>query len=290
MIKHHIPDEFTPVPYRRFAVGVHCEREIYGGVPNKEDLLKSWYSTKTGEREDVISTGIDKENPEAGTVEEVATELDLDETVSQAINVFRRDKEGKYFQDALYLASHQLKAMCKQSASLLKITTNKRGSKQTLAEGMTLHGKVTVPGRTKVFDDKPAEAAARLTNEKVFFQQDRAQKTPVIIEATGTQEFTGHISGPQGTRSIIKMCEYVMPCYLQFEIHLLDVRMGDHANAKDITPQNLYEICSHAQKVGVGSNRSFDSGQFTLVHFEEITDDTPTPVYKAQRSDESEQK
>ena len=280
MIKHYIPNEFNAVPYRRFAVGLHCEREIYGGLPNKGDLLKSWYSTKTGEREDVVNNGIEKENPEAGTVEEVASELDIDETVTESINVFRRDKEGKYFPNGLYLAAHQPKAMLKQSASLLKITTNKRGSKQTLAEGMTLHGKITIDFDTETSEDF-------LTSEKVFFQQVDKDHLEVIYDATGIQEFTGHISGPQGNRSIIKQCEFVMPCYLQFEIHLLDVRMGDHANAKDITPQNLYEICSHAQKVGVGSNRSFDSGQFTLVHFEEITDNKPTPVYKALPSDES---
>ena len=274
--REHIPEEFKPVPYRRFAVGLHFTREIYGGIPNKPELLRSWYATKIGEAEDVAEHGQATDQPPnqgAGTVEEVESELDLDETVDQAINVFRRDKEGAFFPNALYLKNHMLKAMIKQSASLQKLTTAKRGSKQTLAEALTLFGKVTL--------NEDGEMVEYLTNEKVFMQ-------PLRFDADGVEEFTGHISGPQGTRSIIKNSEFVKGCVVQFEYQVLDVRLGDHANAKDLTPQNLYEIIEHGQWVGIGSNRSFDSGQFKVIQFEEITDAAPTPLYVPEVQEEVE--
>ena len=275
IFREHIPDQFKEVPYRRFAVGLRFDRQIYGGIPNKPELLRSWYATKLDEAEDVAQHGQAPDQlptQEAGTIEEVASELDLDETVDQAINVFRRDKEGAFFPNALYLKNHMAKAMIKQSASLLKLTTSKRGSKQTLAEALTLFGKVTL--------SEDGEMCEYLTNEKVFMQ-------PLRFDADGVEEFTGHISGPQGTRSIIKNSEFVKGCVVQFEFQVLDVRLGDHANAKDLTPQNLYEVISHGQWVGIGSNRSFDSGQFTVIQFEEITDNETTPVFVPQQVQEA---
>ena len=267
IFKTGIPEDLAGASYRRFAVGLRFEREIYGGIPNRDDLLKGWYSTKIDERKDVLAKGQATDQPQsdaAGTVEEIVTELDLDEEVDQAINVFRRDKDGAFFENAIYIKNHQVKAMIKQSASLLKLTTSKRGSKQTLAEGMAVFGKVTL--------NENGEMKEYLTNEKIFPQTLR-------YEPDGHQEFTGHISGPQGTRSIIKMSEFVKGCVLQFELQVLKARMGDHANAKDLTPKNMFEILSHGQYVGIGSNRSFDSGQFEVMHFEEITDNPPTPLY-----------
>ena len=259
MYKRHIPEEFKKVLYRRFEIGLQFDKEVYGSVPNQEELVRKWYETKKKSEESkniaVKGQAPDQpENPNAGTADELLGELDLDETYEYSVDIFRRDVDGEFFPGALYLKNHQIKAMLKQSASLLKLTVEKRGSKQTLSEGMSVYGRVTL--------DDGREC---LTNEKVFFQ-------PIRTKADGQQETAGHISGPQGMRNILKRVEFVKMCHLQFELHLLDIRMGDHSNSKNLTPQDLYDICYHGQYVGLGSNRSFDSGLFELIYFKEITE------------------
>ena len=240
MIKHHIPEEFEAIKYRRFAVGIHFPGRVYGGLPNDEDLVRKWYEAK--------QPGQDPD--------ETTSELDINEEMSKMRSVFRRDMEGKYFDKHLYLAAHQAKAMIKQCASLLKITTLKRGSKQSLSEGMRVRGRVTLTEDNK--------AVEYLTGDKIFFQ-------PTLTKPTGLETITGHVTGPQGPRSIIKICEYVENSYIQFELSLLPMRMGDRSNSRDITPQDVYEMIFQGQTTGLGSNRSMDSGQFEVVQFEEIT-------------------
>lgn len=261
-----VPKGFKSLKYRRFFIQFKSKRRIYGGIPNREDLLEAWYETKLEEKAEAEADP-NVTSDEAGTVDEVKGELDLETEVSKSANVFRRDKEGIFFQDGLYLAIHQMKAACKQAASLLKITTNKRGSKQTFAEGMTLASAVTI-------DDK-----RYLTDDKLFFQQLRD-------EPDGMETFAGHVSGPQGNRSIIKMHEYIDPgAILEFEVQLLDVRMNDHAASKEVSANDLFNICEHIQFAGVGSNRSFDSGQLVFMKFEEITDKEPTPIWLPPETD-----
>ena len=74
--------------------------------------------------------------PEAedDTEEFVGKDLELDEEKERSMTGFKKDERG------IFIGGYQIKAMLAESASLQEITVKKRGSKNTLREGLVVLG------------------------------------------------------------------------------------------------------------------------------------------------------
>ena len=232
--------------YRKFEVEIKLRDKIYGGLPKSKELIEAYVKSK-----------FDSDDTEL-----TETDLDLDEETEKLVNGFRADDNG------LYYGSYQMKAALKQAASLLKITVQKRGSKQTFGEGLFIKGvrrpdEKAFVDETEFTEDATAEGISKLTGEKIYFY-------PLRKKPDGIEEFTGNVSTPMGNRSILKALEYVEKATLKFEVWVLNVRMGADGRSKDITADDI-EICLElAREGGIGSNRSYEQGKFDIISFKEI--------------------
>ena len=210
--------------FRKFNVKLQFRNRIYGGLPKSKELVKNYVEAKFGSEDASI----------------VETDLDLEEEEEKVRTGFKRCPA----RDALYIGDYAVKAMMKQCISLLKLTVQLRGSKQTLREGTAVKGLV----------------GDKLTEEKVFFQPFRPKED-------GIEDFAGHVQTMQGMRSILKSAEYLIKPTLEFQIWCLGVRME---GTKDVNPDHLQDILELGQEVGLGSQRSFEKGKFDVVEFSEI--------------------
>ena len=217
--------------YNVFELELQFRDRIFGGLPTSEDQLMSYIKQLTK-----------PEEPTAEDVENLGKDLDLDNEEDKAVLGFRRDEKG------LYLGSYQLKAMLAQSASLLEITTKKRGSKQTLREAMSAVG----------LDDE-----GTATGDKIYF-------LPMRKEADGEQVHTGNVSGPQGNRSIVKVMEYVEKPRVKFQLRLLMNRMDEASSSKKFSTIDLKKSLAVGRESGLGSHRRFEAGKFDVLNFKQL--------------------
>ena len=253
--------------YHKFHVALRFRDRMYAGLPANKNILKAYVKAK-----------FDSENTDA-----TESDLDLEEKLEENTNKFRRDKDDDSSTGLIYMHAYQVNAMISQNASLLEYTTTKRGSKQTFAEGMCIHGRFPAEqgddfGETgKVGKDTDDDAirfhknrhnidADTLTGPKVFFN-------PARVKADGIEDFVGTVTGVGGKRSILKANEYVKHATVHLEIWILANRMTLAKNSKKITPDDLKRCIYHGQQVGLGSNRKMYGGQFDIMEIEDLGED-----------------
>jgi hypothetical protein len=136
----------------------------------------------------------------------------------------------KHDAEGYYIGDYIVKAHLKQAASLLRITQKKRGSKDTVKEATFI---------------KP---------EKLYLGK----------EIGGVDQFCGNVRTPQGDRSILKASQYFERPEIEFEVWLLAVRT-DKFDAADL------RICfEFGQELGIGSNRTYETGKYDLVSFVDL--------------------
>lgn len=185
------------------------------------------------------------------TLMETDVDLDMEEETEKITNVFRCDDRG------IYIGSYQVKAAIKQYASLCRFTVKKRGTKQTVKESLFVKGRI----------------GDEFTGEKIYFQE-------LATKADGTDDIAGQVSTPQGQRSILKASEFMLRRTLQFEVWILDVRVGTTAASKDLTADDLRFCLEFGQECGIGSNRTYESGKYNLLVYEQFE---PVPKTKKKK-------
>lgn len=195
--------------YGEFEVKLKFRERVYGGIPKTEKMIENYVSSKFG-----------VENVDLA--EELKKEVDLVEETEKVSCGFRRDN-GRPF-----LGDYQLKALLKQSATRLRLTTKKKGSKQDLTDGL-------------------------FVNRKLFFTKDGEP----VMDVDGSEEFCGHVQTRKGKRSILKQSEYIEGGELAFTIRVIK---GGLVSAK-----NIKDLLLLGQEIGLGSNRSFESGKYDLL-------------------------
>ena len=212
--------------YKMLEVEIKVRDKIFGGLPKSQSTVESYVKAKF-DSDDTSPTD---------------TDLDLNEEIEKYTVGFRCDDFG------IYIGSYQVKAMLKQTASLLDLTIKKRGSKQTLSEGTVIRG---------------IDGENNLTGDKVYL-------LPIALEPTGIETLTGHVSTPQGKRDIMRNAEFVSEPTLKFQLWLLQNRIGDDNRSKKLTVSDVKLILAHGCEVGLGSMRSYAAGKFDVVKFEEL--------------------
>lgn len=198
--------------YKTFDVKIKFRDRVYGGIPKTKEMIDNYVSGKFG----VVAGDL---------AEKLKEEVDLIEETEKLTTGFKCD-EGKP-----YLCDYQVKAMLKQAANRLKITTKKRGSKQDITDGLFL-------------------------NQKIFFKNGEG----FFSQPLPTEEFAGHVSTPQGKRSILKQSEYVEQAECEFTVRVI--------NTAVFSDENLKDCFLLGQEIGFGSNRSFEKGKYDVVSFE----------------------
>ena len=213
--------------YNVYQIELKMHDRLIGSLPLNTEALESYIKAK-------FPDGADD------TEAFIGEDLELDEEKERSMTGFKRDERG------IYIGGYQIKAMLSQSASLQELTTKKRGSKNTLREGMVVVG----------LDDEDT-----YTGSKLYV-------LPYKQEADGISSRTGHVSGPSGSRSIVSVSEYVVDATLKFELRLLSNRMIEKRDGKKFSPHDLKLCLAHGRHLGLGGERKYQTGCFEVVKFE----------------------
>lgn len=236
--------------YRKFNVTLQFRNKLYGGLPKSKELVENYIKAKFGP--EVVQ---DEE-----TVPYITRDLELTEETEKVTTGFKKDEIG------IYLGSYIIKAALKEYASVLKLTTKKvsAGVKQTTQHGMFVKG--LLPVVDSVIPDATlptglAELPLELTGENIYAQ-------PLRKEPDGMDDFAGRVNTPQGARSILKSSEFLFQPTFQFQLWLLEVRMGN--TEKSFTQDDVRMMFELGQEAGIGSNRTFESGKYDVEGMEEV--------------------
>jgi hypothetical protein len=209
--------------YDIYRVVITFTERLYGGTPKNPEMIKDWVKARTG---------YDDAQTEVQTAE--ALDLIVEETATKGWTGFQGDELG------LFISTNNVKAMLKQSASMLAITVKQRGSKQILAEGMEVKG-LHPKGR----------------NSRLYL----GGKT----QPDGFEERPIHVMTPQGKRASIKRIDYVEDLSLEFEIWVLQTAAQE---SRHIGEEDIVRILTFSQENGVGGDRSQGAGKFRVTGFD----------------------
>lgn len=251
-ISKGLEKEFYTVYRIRFA----AVESLFGGLPLDDQSLRGyiWGAYKELEEETKLELyEMLKRDLQIGKDRFPRGELkiaDNDEDVKRSDVLNRSDQKDlpipevpcgfKRNDIGLHISDYQIKAMLKVSASMLKITTSVRGSKQIFQHGLWI---------------KPAKMN--------LVTVDSDWNDIPITEPHGYETFAGHITAQDGSkRSILKTCEYVENAEWECDIWVLNTH---------VLKQNHLEDCLLlGQENGLISCRSFEKGKFEIVGFEKI--------------------
>lgn len=205
--------------YDTYTVEIRLRGRLYGGTPKNKDLIEAWVKARTGHEDEQTSEQV-----------KAAIEVLVDETAEKSWSGFQGDDKG------LFVAANNLKAMLKQSASMLAITVKKRGSRQILAEGMEVKA---IGGGERVYLGKASP--------------DGFEERPI------------HVKTAQGPRTALKRIDYVEGISIAFEIWVLKTQP---AETRHIGEKELVQILTFSQENGFGADRSQGAGKFDVLGFE----------------------
>ena len=242
--------EFSPLGlYDRYRVTIQIRTKICGGTPHNAEVLESAIRARTG-----FDDHITAEQIAAAKAALPKTELHedlVDEKVERSWNGFPLDESG----GGLFIWARQIKAMFKESATMLKYTVEKRGSKQIFQHGFEIKG---------------------VQNEERIFLGVQAP--------SGFDEGPIHVQTPMGPRTAIKRVDYVERPTLTFEVWVLATHA---AETRHIGERELRRMLTFAQENGLGADRSQGRGKFDVTAFEVIN---KAELEAAPKKEEKEKK
>ncbi len=226
-----VSDRFKPrALYETYRVKIAIRDKIHGGKPKNEDLLGEHIRRKTGHNDEITNKQIDDANKKLPSLEGLE-EIEKQE-VEKSSNGFLSDERG------LYVNAYQLKAMFRQSASMLGIYKEKRGSKNMCAEGAEIKGLVV--------------------EDKLYLGKEAPD---------GIDEGIVHAMTPKGPISGLKKVDFVLRPVLEFEIWVLKVHPNE---TRHIGEDDIVKILTFSQENGLGADRSQGSGKFDVVEFQKL--------------------
>ena len=222
-------DFSTDSLYDRYTVALKFRHRLYGGVPKNPDLLAGWIAARTEHN--------DKQTADQVEVAKAALgEAPDNMTVEKSWVGFFADDVG-----GLWTAANNIKAMLKQSASMLGILKKKRGSKQIVCEGMEVKG---IDDPMRIYLD--------------------------AVEPDGYEERPIHVQTAQGPRTAIKRVDYVQDKTMAFQIWVLKTAP---AETRHIGETEIVAMLRFSQENGLGGDRSQGGGKFDVIEFAKIAED-----------------
>jgi len=207
--------------YDSYCVSIEVRDRLDGGVPRDPELIQKWVESKTGHADEQTQAQIEDHMPDV----DAATE----DVASKMWCGFKRDDQGPFIE------TRQVKAMFRECATVLGITSKKRGSRQILQHAFEIKGDGGGP------------------------------KIHITAKDEGTDEGPIHIMTPKGPRSAIKRTDYVGPgSTLFFEIWVLSTAPQEK---RHLGESDIRRMLGMAQENGLGANRSQGSGKFNVTNF-----------------------
>lgn len=228
--------------YDIYNVQLTFRDKICGGMPKNPELLKGWIAATTKHEDELTDKQVEE-----------AREALLEPTQDKSWNTFPADDKG------LFIWCRAVKALFKESASMLRVNTQRLGSKQIFQHG---------------FEIKPTGAAlaAAMGVKQVLENGTRVvgkQKHDRIYlgktAPDGYDEGPIHVQTPQGPRSAIKRVDYATDVVLEFEVWVLHTAP---AEKRHVGEDELVEMLRFGQENGLGADRSQGHGKFDVTHFE----------------------
>ena len=207
--------------YDIYAVRLKVRDKLCGGMPKNPSLLAGWIAATT------------EHNDETTTAQEAeARAVLLAPSEEKSWNGFPADENG------LFVWSRQIKALFKECASMLRITTAKIGSKQILQHGFEVKGLVKT--------------------DRVYLGVDKPD---------GSDEGPIHVQTAQGPRTAIKRVDYVQGVELKFEVWVLHT---SGAEKRNVGEHEIRAMLAFGQENGLGADRSQGHGKVDVVAFERL--------------------
>jgi len=207
--------------YDRYAVTIKIRHRIYGGTPKSPEVIEAWIRARTG-YDDALT--------KAQTAE--ALETQVEQEAEKMWTGFPGDERG------LFIWTRQVKAMLRESATMLGITKRKRGTKQVIQHGFELKGTEH--------------------EQRIYLGVDKA---------TGAEEGPIHVITAQGPRTALKRQDYIEAPTIKFEVWVLSVPVGED---RRIGEKEVVAMLTFAQENGLGASRSQGHGKFDVVEFAKI--------------------
>ena len=204
--------------YDRYNVTIKIRNRIMGGVPRSAEIIEAWVKARTG-YDDALT--------KAQTEEALATQVS--EEAEKIWTGFPGDGRG------LFVATRQIKAMLRESATMLGITKKKRGSKQVVQHGLEIKG------------------------------PDHEQRVYLgVTEASGSDEGPIHVMTAQGPRTALKRQDYVDEPTLSFTIWVFKTAPQE---TRHLGEKEIVKMLTFAQENGLGAARSQGHGKFDVIEF-----------------------
>jgi hypothetical protein len=207
--------------YDIYRVSLRFRDKLCGGMPKNPDILKGWIAATTEHNDEET----DVQAAEARAVLLTPTE-------EKSWNGFPEDASK-----GLFIWARQVKALFKECASMLRITVEKKGSKQIFQHG---------------FEVKGADVADRLYLGKTA--PDGSDEGPI------------HVQTAQGPRTALKRVDYVTRVTLHFEVWILKTAP---AEKRHVGKDELIHMLTFGQENGLGADRSQGHGKFDVLELQE---------------------
>ena len=205
--------------YDIYSVTIRIRSRLCGGTPKNPELLRGRIAA-TPEHDDATTTEQEK----------TARDALLEPTEEKSWNGFRGDAEK-----GLYIECRQVKALFKEAATMLRLTTDKRGSKQIFQHGF--------------------EIKSPTGDDRLYL----GTKTP-----TDFAEGPIHVQTPQGPRTAIKRVDFVEGTEITFEIWVLSTHASE---TRHIGESDIVQMLTFGQENGIGADRSQGHGKFDVKAF-----------------------
>jgi hypothetical protein len=207
--------------YDIYRVTIRFRERLCGGMPKNPELIEAWVRSTTGH---------DDEQTKALTEE--AIQVLVDEAAERSWNGFPGDAMG------LFIWARQVKALFKECATMLRLTVDKRGSKQIFQHG---------------FEIKSVDGSDRLHLGRE--KPDAYAEGPI------------HVQTAQGPRTALKRVDYVEGVTLTFDVWVLATHA---AETRHIGEADVVDMLRFGQENGIGADRSQGMGKFDVADFQVV--------------------
>jgi hypothetical protein len=233
--------------YNFRTVTLQLTTRIYGGTPQRPDVIEAWLRSKTGVKQQAELAAMTKRtllelDPDLAEQAKGMTPYELMKLASERLASsqttvgFKKDRPN-----GLFIESRQVKAGLKEAINI------------------QLAGKML--GASGRYQGKGAK---NWLAERVFVGPERIYLGKPDFD--GLELFVGHVSGPQGPRSTLTYYQYCTRPQITFLCATLQ---------NDVIDQHWPAIWLTFQSNGLGALRSQDAGRFTVVGWEKAE---PVPL------------
>lgn len=207
--------------YDIYRVEIAIRDRLCGGMPKSADLIEAWVKATTGYNDQQTKAQTDE-----------ARAVLLEEVTERSWNGFPADASG------VFVWARQIKALFKECATMLRVTVDKRGSKQIFQHGFEIK---SMTGGDRIHIGRP--------------------------KADGYSEGPIHVQTPQGPRTALKRVDYVERPTLTFEVWVLSTAP---AETRHVGQEDIETMLTFAQENGLGADRSQGMGKFDVVSFDVV--------------------